>query len=223
MEPLEFIKAVDELEKNNIANKLMLDNLNNSIDKHLYSLDISKENLDIVLNAISILRGIQDDSVRLSYKEIENSVNNVLARVFPDKVRRIELVESTRGGKYPQLDLKLRVAGGKERSLKNGSGHGIMQIVSLICNLSLIIITGSRRLLVLDEVLSGLSASAKEIISEILNQFTELGFQFVVSEHFFVPSNANVYKLEVNNDISDIAENYINNSGALFISNNTED
>ena len=63
MEPLDFIKAVDELEKNNIANKLMLDNLNNSIDKHLYSLDVSKESLDVVLNAISILRGIQDDSV----------------------------------------------------------------------------------------------------------------------------------------------------------------
>ena len=86
--------------------------------------------------------------------------------------------------------------------------------------MSLIIITGSRKLLVLDEVLSGLSASAKEIISEILNQFTELGFQFVVSEHFFVPSNANVYRLEVNNDISDIADNYINNGDAKFISNN---
>jgi hypothetical protein len=220
MNALEFISAVDEIEKNNTANKKMLDNLNKSIDKHLYSLDVSRENLDVVLNAISILRGIQDDSVRLSYKEIEDSVNNVLSRVFPDKVRKIELVESTRGGKYPQLDLKLRVAGGKERSLKNGSGHGIMQIVSLICNLSLIIITGSRKLLVLDEVLSGLSASAKEIISEILNQFTELGFQFVVSEHFFVPSNANVYRLEVNNDISDIADNYINNGDAKFISNN---
>ena len=220
MDALEFISAVDEIEKNNTANKKMLDNLNKSIDKHLYSLDVSRENLDVVLNAISILRGIQDDSVRLSYKEIEDSVNNVLSRVFPDKVRKIELVESTRGGKYPQLDLKLRVAGGKERSLKNGSGHGIMQIVSLICNLSLIIITGSRKLLVLDEVLSGLSASAKEIISEILNQFTELGFQFVVSEHFFVPSNANVYRLEVNNDISDIADNYINNGDAKFISNN---
>lgn len=220
MDALEFISAVDEIEKNNTANKKMLDNLNKSIDKHLYSLDVSRENLDVVLNAISILRGIQDDSVRLSYKEIEDSVNNVLYRVFPDKVRKIELVESTRGGKYPQLDLKLRVAGGKERSLKNGSGHGIMQIVSLICNLSLIIITGSRKLLVLDEVLSGLSASAKEIISEILNQFTELGFQFVVSEHFFVPSNANVYRLEVNNDISDIADNYINNGDAKFISNN---
>ena len=220
MDALEFMSAVDEIEKNNTANKKMLDNLNKSIDKHLYSLDVSRENLDVVLNAISILRGIQDDSVRLSYKEIEDSVNNVLSRVFPDKVRKIELVESTRGGKYPQLDLKLRVAGGKERSLKNGSGHGIMQIVSLICNLSLIIITGSRKLLVLDEVLSGLSASAKEIISEILNQFTELGFQFVVSEHFFVPSNANVYRLEVNNDISDIADNYINNGDAKFISNN---
>jgi hypothetical protein len=223
MNALDFISAVDELEKNNTANKKMLDNLNKSIDKHLYSLDVSRENLDVVLNAISILRGIQDDSVRLSYKEIEDSVNNVLSRVFPDKVRKIELVESTRGGKYPQLDLKLRVAGGKERSLKNGSGHGIMQIVSLICNLSLIIITGSRKLLVLDEVLSGLSASAKEIISEILNQFTELGFQFVVSEHFFVPSNANVYRLEVNNDISDIADNYINNGDAKFISNNSKD
>ena len=217
MDALEFISIVDDLEKNNIANTKMIDKLNESIDKHLYSLEVSRDKLDIELNAISILRGIQDESVRLSYKEIENSVNDVLARVFPDKIRKIELVESTRGGKYPQLELKLTVGGGKERSLKTGSGHGIMQIVSLICNLSLIIITGSRRLLVLDEVLSGLSANAREIISEILNQFAELGFQFVISEHFFIPNNANVYELESVNDISEVVDNYINTDGTKFM------
>lgn len=216
----DFIVYVDELEKRNMANLLQIESLNKEIDRYSKALDTSKDSLDVVMNAIAILRNIQDASVKASYKEIENRVNDVLSRVFTKSIRRIELVETTLRGKYPQLELRLKVEGGKDRSLKNASGHGIMQIISLICNLSLIVITGGRRLLILDEVLSGLSVEARSIISDVLNQFTELGFQFVINEHLFIPDNANVYELEVENGVSRVVNNYINNDGVVYNSYN---
>lgn len=216
----DFIVHVDELEKRNMANLLQIESLNKEIDRYSKALDTSKDSLDVVMNAIAILRNIQDASVKASYKEIENRVNDVLSRVFTKSIRRIELVETTLRGKYPQLELRLKVEGGKDRSLKNASGHGIMQIISLICNLSLIVITGGRRLLILDEVLSGLSVEARSIISDVLNQFTELGFQFVINEHLFIPDNANVYELEVENGVSRVVNNYINNDGVVYNSYN---
>lgn len=221
-EIMAFIKKCDDLEKINLSNKLQIESLNKEIDKYMSLLDTTRDKLDVVMNAIAILRGIQDESVKASYKEIESRVNDVLSRVFTHSIRRIELVESTLRMKYPQLELRLIVEGGKIRSLKDDSGHGIMQIISLICLLSLIVITGGRRLVVLDEVLSGLSVDARKTVSDVLNQFTELGFQFVVNEHLFIPDNAYVYKLEVHNGVSEVVDNYLN-TGFRLINESDED
>ena len=110
---------------------------------------------------------------------------------------KIRLKEYTRAGQYPQLELELIVENGKVRSLKNDSGHGLMQIISLLCVLSVIVLTGSRRVFVIDEVLSGLSENSRKIVAEILWTFTEIGFQFIVSEHGFIPKGSKVYHLKM--------------------------
>lgn len=177
---------------------------------------IKSEDLDIAVNAITILRDVSDEAVRQSYEFIQDSLNAALAKIFQHTTRRIKLKETTFRGQYPQLEIELTVENGKVRSLKSGSGHGLMQIVSLLCVLALIVITNSRKLLVIDEVLSGLSANARKIINDILWTFTTIGFQFVISEHGFVPQNSNVYFIEMKEGISSIKANYIEKKGVYL-------
>ena len=79
--------------------------------------------------------------------------------------------------------------------------------------LSLIVITGSRRLLVLDEVLSGLSASSRRIICDVLETFTDIGFQFVINEHGLIPRGSRVVKLAVANGVSSVSETFAKSKG----------
>lgn len=216
-----LIKNIDSLEAEQNAQLHQKENLENKLNDYKGKLDVASSDLDLTLNAINILRTVSDDAVKQSYEFIQESVNTVLSRVFENSERKILLKESTLRGQYPQLEIQLYVEGGKTRSLKADSGHGLMQIISLLCVLSLIVITNSRRLLVIDEVLSGLSAKSREILAEVLEAFTTIGFQFVVNDHGFIPKGSYVVHLEVNNGISSVKETYIEERG-LYLDYNSE-
>ena len=173
----------------------------------------NREALEIAVNAIEILRQVSDETVESNYQFIEEQVNDALSRMFKNTTRRIKLKEYTRSNQYPQLEIELEVIGGKKRSLKADSGHGIAQIVSLLCILVLIVITESRRIMVMDEVMSGLSAHNREIVTEILWTFTGIGFQFIINDHGYVPKGSKVYHLEMVGDVSHVKETYIEPAG----------
>lgn len=219
-EMIESIEALESRQNSLIKTKEIL---LKDVERLLQQNKLNSEDLDIAVNAIRILTDVSDAAVRESYEFIQDSLNAALERIFRHTVRRIKLKETVLREQYPQLEIELTVEDGKVRSLKNDSGHGLMQIISLLCVLSLIVITNSRRLLVIDEVLSGLSASARQIVSDILWAFTGVGFQFVVSEHGFVPKGANVYHLEMVNGVSDIKANYIEESGIYLDGTNLFD
>lgn len=211
-----YINSVEQLEINQIASIRQKEQLEHQIETLIKSKNIASENLDIAANAVAVLRLISDDAVQNSYKFIQDSVNSTLERIFSKSTRKIQLKEGTFRNQYPQLEIELYVEGGKTRSLKSDSGHGLMQIISLLCVLSLIVITGSRRLVVLDEVLSGLSAKSRMIICEVLWAFTEIGFQFLLNEHGLIPEKSYVVHLETSNAISSIKETYIAESGTYL-------
>jgi ABC-type cobalamin transport system ATPase subunit len=71
------------------------------------------------------------------------------------------------------------------------------------------VLNGSRRLVVLDEVLNGVSIQNKPALSEALWAFTEIGFQFIICEHAFIPEGAKVYEVVNNGGVSSIARTYI--------------
>jgi hypothetical protein len=220
LEADQFIKVVSNLEIENEAarrskeqfektiNQLMLDNKNN------------KEAMDIATHAIEILREVSDEAVSNAYGFLTKSLNTALARMFTDTTRQIELKESTLRGQYPQLEVILHVGNGKTRSLKSDSGHGVAQIISLLSVLSLIVITESRRILVMDEIISGVSVHNRQVISDILWTFTEIGFQFIVNEHGFVPKGAKVYHLEMKANVSKVKSSYISKNGVYLQGNN---
>ena len=211
-----FICAVNDLEVQQMANIKTKEKLLADAEELVKKAELKQADLDIVTNAISILRIVSDNSVKESYEYITESVNAALSRIFTESTRRIRLQESTLKGQYPQLEVILEVGDGIERSLKFNSGHGLTQVISLLCILTIIVITKSRRLLVLDEVLSGLSDSAREIIADILWTFTDIGFQFIICEHGFIPKGAKVYEMKNVNDLGSVANTYIEEQGVYL-------
>ena len=218
-----FLKQVQDMEITQAANIRARNKLENDIRKLEETNKNNNDVLDITTHAIDILRQVSDESVSKAYKKLEENLNVVLARMFSNTTRHITLREYTRSGQYPQLEIELTVAGGKKRSLKADSGHGLAQIVSLLSILSLIVITHSRRILVMDEIISGLSSHNREIVSEILWAFTEVGFQFICNEHGFIPKGAKTYHLEMVGDVSHIKESYIEPNGVYLGAVNVTD
>lgn len=211
-----FFGAVQDLKVKQAAVVNSKAILESNIEKLRAKIKDDNEALDIATNAIEILRQVSDEAVQQAYKFLEQSLNSSLERMFENTTRRVRLHEYTRNNQYPQLEIELTVANGKVRSLKADSGHGLAQIVSLLSILSLIVITNSRRLLVMDEVISGLSIHNREIITDILWTFTEIGFQFVVNEHGYVPRGSRVYHLEMVGDVSHVKDTYIEESGVYL-------
>jgi hypothetical protein len=211
-----FVSRVNAIEADQIANQKVRATLESQIVKLKEEAKGKAEALDIATHAIEILRELSDDVVSKAYAFLEETLNDALAKMFVNTTRRIKLNETLLRNQYPQLEIELYVTNGKKRTLKGDSGHGIAQIISLLSILALIVMTKSRRLLVLDEVISGLSVRNRMIITEILWAFTEIGFQFVVNEHGYIPEGAKVYHLEMVGDVSSVKRTYISKRGVYL-------
>lgn len=192
-----------------IKNQKMIEQ---SIEEFKQTIKTKSDDLDIVTNAVAILSSVSDESVSANYKFIEDNVNIALQRVFPDKVRQIKLSESMRGA-YPQLEFRMVTENGIVRTIKSDSGHGIAQIVSILCLLSLIVIRGERKFVALDEMTSGMSGNTRAVLDSILWAFAEIGFQFLLVDHGYVPKGAKVYILKDTNGIGRVEKSYIEQKG----------
>lgn len=218
----QFIDVTDKIIIENTAAIKSRENIEKTIESLMEANKNNKEALDIASHAIDILRKVSDEAVGKAYGFLEQSINTALERMFRNTKRKIRINEYTRGNQYPQLELILEVGNGKKRSLKSDSGHGIAQIVSLLSILSIIVITGSRRILVMDEIISGTSVHNRQIISDIMWSFTEIGFQFIVNDHGFVPKGAHVYHLEMVGDVSSVKQHYISQNG-IYLQGNVDE
>ena len=215
----DYMDRVTKLENYNMATIRSRQAIEAQIKELLEENKKSKEALDIGLHAIDILRQVSDQTVQEAYKFLESSINSALATMFTKSVRKIKIREYTRGVQYPQLVFEMDNGNGKIRSLKAG-GHGVAQIVSLLSILCIIVITGARRILILDEVLSGVSQSNLMVIDDVLWSFTEIGFQFIINDHGFIPRGSHVYHLEAVNDVSRLKDDYVSEYGVYRQSTN---
>lgn len=212
----QFMTIVQNIEIENASAITSRQRLEATINQLIENNKENKEALEIAQNAIAVLKQLSDDVVGQAYGFLQENLNTALKRMFKNTIRKIEIKESLLRGQYMQLELILHVGDNKIRSLKTDSGHGIAQIVSLLCILSLIVITNGRRLLVIDEVISGLSVNNRRIVNDILWAFTEIGFQFIVNEHGFIPEGSHVYHLEMNGDVSGVKQHYIAKKGVYL-------
>ena len=212
----QFIAVVNKIEIENAAAIRSRQKLEQAVNDLIKNNKDNKEALDIYTHAIEIIRQISDEAVSNAYGFLEQSLNKSLRRMFKNTTRQIQIKEYTRAGQYPQLEIVLHVGNGKTRSLKADSGHGLAQIISVLSILSLIVITGSRRILVMDEVVSGLSVHNREVLTEVLWTFTEIGFQFLINDHGYIPKGSHVYHLEMVGDVSNVKKDYIAKRGVYL-------
>ena len=212
----QFIGVVEQIESQNRASEMAREQLIATINTLMENNKNNKEALDIATHAIELLTKVSDEAVGEAYGFLTESLNTALSRMFKNTTRKIKLQERMRNNQYPQLDVILFVGNGKTRSLKGNSGHGLAEIVSLLSILSLIVITGSRRILVMDEIISGVDIENRQIIDDILWTFVQIGFQFIINDHGFVPKGSHVYYLEMVGDVSGIKQDYIATNGVYL-------
>lgn len=175
-------------------------------DSESKALDLEKEQL-LVEKALRLIIEAGDIVAEDSYRFIMRSVNKLLEKMFTDCDRKVRLTQKM-VGKNPTLTVEV-VADGITRDLAESSGNGIKQIISLICVICLIVLNGSRRIVVLDEVLTGVADQNKPALSEALWAFTEIGFQFLICEHAFIPEGAKVYNIHNVGGVSSVESTYI--------------
>ena len=165
---------------------------------------------DTTQSAMDLISQVAEATIGNATTYLVESVNSTLERVFQGHGRYIQLREYKRGNS-PQLEVEIYSSNGIKRSVEDGVGTGIAQIIGLLLNLGLIVLMNKRRIVILDEYLTGLHQEAWDILSEIILAFTEIGFQFLIVEHgdTKVIPGARVYVLQQENNYTKIVDSYI--------------
>lgn len=136
-----------------------------------------------LLNAQKLLSTVSDDNTEATLLFVSGVINKALAEIFKGDTRRIYLSRKLYGGNRPHIIVELENGKGEKLDMSIQSGTGLKQIISVLFVICLIEVRKGRRLLILDERLSGLHSEAKRILSEILKIFSEGGFQFIFVEY----------------------------------------
>lgn len=222
-EALKFIEASKEVESKNEAARIAKENLKKSIEELAESNRDNAVAYDIATHAIEILQSLTNDAVQKAYRFLEDRLNETLERMFVGTKKKVHIHEYLRDNKHPQLEIVIKLENGKVQDLSDDSGHGVAQLTSILCLLSLIVITGSRKIMVMDEVVSGLSVHNRKILNDIIWCFAEIGFQFIICEHGFIPSGSQVYHMEEVGGVSHIKDQYIATKGVYLQGKDGED
>lgn len=147
--------------------------------------ELQKAQQDYVnlMNAQKLLSTVSDDNTEATLLFVSGVINKALAEIFKGDTRRIFLSKKLYGGTKPHIVVELENGKGERLDMSIQSGTGLRQIISVLFVICLIEVRKGRRLLILDERLSGLHSEAKRILSEIISIFAEGGFQFIFVEY----------------------------------------
>jgi hypothetical protein len=149
------------------------------------SLDLAKKQQDYVnlIDAQKVLSTVSDDNIEASLDFITGVINKALSEIFANTTRRVYITKKLYGNSKPHIILNLENGQGDSLDMAIQTGNGLCQVVSVLYMICLIEIRKGRRLVILDERLSGLHKEAKRILAEIIKIFTEGGFQFIFVEY----------------------------------------
>lgn len=153
------------------------------IDELTHRRDLLQNQYVVMLEAQQLLATVSDAGTNAVLDYITGIINKTLAELFPHDSRRIYLKRSLHNGQYAHINVILTGSGGKQRDLVLQSGTGLRQVISFLFVLSLIEIRKGRRILIVDEMLSGLHPKAKRVVADIIQIFAEEGFQFAMVEY----------------------------------------
>lgn len=195
--------------------KLELEDKVNSMIKQL---DEMNNHLIVMLEAQRLLATVSEDNTTAVLDYITGIINKALAELFPYDKPRIFLEKKLHAGQHAHILVKLENSKGKVRDLVLQTGTGQRQVISFLFVVSLIEIRKGRRLLIMDELLSGLHPEAKTIVTDIMKIFAEEGFQFVMVE-YGVDSLGKLYLVEKPNEKAYVTALEGDYNNELFIFN----
>lgn len=156
-----------------------------------------------MLEAQQLLATVSDENTTAVLDYITSIINKTLGELFPHDNRRIYLEKSMFGGQHPHINIKLTGTDGHTRDLQLQTGTGLRQVISFLFILSFIEVRKERRLLIMDEILSGLHPEAKRIVTDIIQIFAEEGFQFAMVE-YGVNDLGKIYLVEKPNKVATV-------------------
>lgn len=140
------------------------------------------EKIGVYEGANKLLNAVSDKTLGAMLDTVTSAVNNVLAEMFRNSgdTYEIRLVKGLYAGRIAHMKLEL-MQNGNPRDLSLQSGDGIKQVISFLFITLLISVSGGRRLIIMDEVLNGLSPEAAEgAVAALLKTFAKNGFQFIM-------------------------------------------
>lgn len=157
----------------------------------------------VMLEAQQLLATVSDQNTTAVLDYITGIINKALSELFPYDARRVYLEKTLHGGQHAHIKVKVTNSEGKERDLSLQSGTGLRQVISFLFVISLIEIRKGRRILIMDELLSGLHPEAKRVVTDIIKIFAEEGFQFVMVE-YGVDDLGKIYLVEKPDKVSQV-------------------
>lgn len=163
-----------------------------------------KNNLYVkMLEAQALLTTVSDANTKAILDYIQGVINKALGELFPHDSRRIYLSKTMYRQQHAHINIKLTGTNGVVRDIKLQSGTGLRQVISFLFVLSLIEVRKGRRILIADELLSGLHPEAKRIVMDIIEIFAEEGFQFAMVE-YGVNNVGKIYLVEKPNEVATV-------------------
>ena len=156
-----------------------------------------------MLEAQQLLTTVSNENTTQILDYITGIINKTLGELFPHDNRRIYLEKVMFRDQHAHINIRLTGTNGKTRDLTLQSGTGLRQVISFLFVLSLIEVRKGRRILIADELLSGVHPEAKRIVMEIVQIFAEEGFQFVFVE-YGVDDIGKIYLVEKPNEVATV-------------------
>lgn len=149
----------------------------------LIQLESAKQEWQDLVDSQKVLSSISEENTQRTLEYITKVINKSLAEIFQGQGRQVELSRTLYRDRYAHITVVLRTANGGTRDLDLQTGQGVKEVISFLFTVCLIAVRGGRRLLIMDELLSGLHAEAKQAVSHMIGVFCEEGFQFVMVEY----------------------------------------
>ena len=144
-------------------------------------LEKAEQDYQNALKAREIINIVAKDTQQQLEMRITNIVTMALAAVFPDPYE-FKLVFSERRNQT-EADLLL-VRDGEEINPVDGAGGGVLDVVSFALRIAVLLMSGYRRVIILDEPFRHLSADLQPKASEMMKMLSDkLGIQFIMVSH----------------------------------------
>lgn len=193
-----YDKAVETFNHRQSKTEGVIETIDTNIVDNRAKLEKCVKDINLLKKSAQILEQYSNDVLSKMYADLSAMLTSNFASVNGSE---IIIEERTQSNGKSVLDIYIKDNGVK-REIKADCGHGIGQLVSLFLTCSIVSNSGKNKVMLLDEVVSGVSSSNLVIVDKVISYMHEKGFTVVINEHGFVPSNSTVYTLEKKKGVS---------------------